>query len=223
MQNPLGGGILAAGMMASMIGAVAILLLAAGHVGNEWTGKTIKQVLTQEGRRWRVIVAKMLSLWLVGVGLLAGLWLALAILAPIFRAAYHLPVPSVSASAALRMSLKPTVRALLVIAVFVALGTLAAVITRNTLGSFFLGFAFIVGSMILAGFKAVAAFTLDYHVAGWMGFHGSEFGMPTYLWRDSFYPAKPPTHAVGLIGLAVTVAVFVGLALLRVERSDVKV
>jgi len=210
-------------MTASMLGAVAMLLLSAGHVGNEWPARTIKQVLAQEGRRWRIIVAKLASLWLLGVGLLAVLWLFLAILAPIFHSAYHLPGASVSASAALGMSMRPTGRALVVILAFAALGTLSAVITRNTLGSFFLGFAFVIGMMILAGFKRVAKFTLAYHVAGWMGFHGSVFGSPTYLWRDSFYPAGPPTHAVGLTGLAVTIAVFAGLALLRVERSDVKV
>jgi hypothetical protein len=110
-----------------------------------------------------------------------------------------------------------------VILVFAALGTLTALITRNTLGSFFLGFAFVVATLILSGFKRVAAFTLAYHVAGWMGFHGAAFGVPTYIWKDGFYPAKEPTHAAGLIGLALTIAVFVVLAWLRVERSDVKV
>jgi len=222
MQNPLGGGILAAGMMASMVGAVALLLLAAGHVGNEWSGKTIKQVLAQEGRRWRVLLAKLFSLWLLGIALLLVLWGALAILAPIFASAYHLPVPSVSGGSALSLSLRVAWRALLVLAAFATLGTLCAVVTRNTLGSFFLAFAFVIASQILAPYKWIGRFTLASHVAGWMGFHSSDLAL-NHLWRDDFYPLKFPTHTAGLIGLAVTIVVFVALALLRLERSDVKV
>jgi ABC-type transport system involved in multi-copper enzyme maturation permease subunit len=222
MQNPLGGGILAAGMMASMVGAVALLLLAAGHVGNEWSAKTIKQVLTQEGRRWRVLATKLVSLWLLGIGLLVVLWAALAALAPIFASSYHLPGSSVSSGSALTLSLRVAWRALLVLAAFVVLGTLCAVVTRNTLGSFFLAFAFVIASQILAAYKLVGRFTLAYHVAGWMGFHSSDVA-PNHLWRDDFYPLKFPTHTAGLIGLAVTIALFVILALFRLERSDVKV
>jgi hypothetical protein len=53
LQHPVGVGRLVAGLLASAPGAVAIFLLAAGHVGQEWSGHTIKTVLTQDGRRWR--------------------------------------------------------------------------------------------------------------------------------------------------------------------------
>src|SRR5204862_7274841 len=123
--------------------------LAAGHVGNEWGGKTIKQVFVQEGRRWRVLLARLVSLWLLGVVLLVVLWAALAMLAPVFASAYHLGVPGVSWSAALGLSLHVGWRSLLVLAAFAALGVLSAVVTRNTLGAFFLAFAFVISSQFL--------------------------------------------------------------------------
>ncbi len=224
IQHPLGGGILAGGMMASMVGATALLLLAGGHVGNEWSGRTIKQVLTQEGRRWRVLGAKVVSLWLAGVGLLVLVWLVLGAAGPALAAAYHVPASGASWTEVLRMSGGPMARSLLAMAAFATLGTLAAAITRNTLGAFFLGFAFVVASLILAGFRAVARYTLAYWVAGWMGFHGGAISVgPTYMWRDSFFPLADPSRMAGLVGLVAAIAVAAGVAVLRVHRSDVTV
>ena len=234
MQNPLGVGFLAAGMMASLVGAVAMLLLAGGHVGNEWSGRTIKQIFVQEGRRWRVLLAKFLSLWVVGVLLVIVLWAALAALAPVFAASYHLGVPRVSTGIALGISLRVASRSLLVLAAFAALGTLSAAVTRNTLGAFFLGFAFVIASQFLAGYRAIGRWTLAQHVAGWMGFHPSDIVL-NHFWRDDFSQVERgsgfflrvtphfPSHVVGLIGLLVTIGVCLGLAWLRIERSDVKV
>jgi ABC-type transport system involved in multi-copper enzyme maturation permease subunit len=234
LQNPLGEGYLAAGMMASLIGAVAVLLLAGGHVGNEWSGRTIKQVFVQEGRRWRVLLAKFVSLWTIGVLLLMVLWAALAALAPVFASRYHLGVPGVSAGTALGISLHVVWRSLLVLAAFAAIGTLSATVTRNTLGAFFLGFAFVIASQFLAGYKVIGRWTLAQHVAGWMGFHPSDIVL-SHFWRDDFASIESgsgiflrvnprfPSHLVGLVGLLLTIVVCMGLAWLRIERSDVKV
>ena len=234
LQEPLGAGYLAAGMMASLVGAVAMLLLAAGHVGNEWSGRTIKQVFVQEGRRWRVLLAKFLSLWMIGMLLLIVLWAALAALAPVFASSYHLGVPGVSAGSALAISLHVAWRSLLVLAAFAALGTLSAAVTRNTLGAFFLGFAFVIASQFMAGYKVIGRWTLAQHVAGWMGFHPSDIVL-NHLWRDDFSQIgdgsgffikinpRYPSHVLGLVGLLVTIGLCLALAWLRVERSDVKV
>lgn len=64
--NPLAAGAEAAGLMASLPGALALALLAGAHIGGEWSGRTMKNLLTQEGRRWRVLAAKLVSLWLAG-------------------------------------------------------------------------------------------------------------------------------------------------------------
>lgn len=234
MQNPLGQGYLAAGMMASLVGVVAILLLAGGHVGNEWSGRTIKQVFVQEGRRWRVLLAKFVSLWVMAVLLLVVVWAALAALAPVFATSYPLGVSGVSSSSALSLSLHVVWRSLFVLAAFAALGTLSAVITRNTLGAFFLGFAFVIATQFLAGFRLIGRWTLTQHVTGWMGFHSSDI-VVNHFWRDDFSSTERgsgfflhvvphyPSHLVGLVGLLGTIGVCLGLAWLRIERSDVKV
>jgi ABC-type transport system involved in multi-copper enzyme maturation permease subunit len=220
--SPLGTGRLAAGMMASLMGAVVLLLLAGGHVGQEWSGRTLKQILVQEGRRWRILAAKLVSLWLAGMALIAVAWIALAALVPILNAAYPLHVP-IDAGSALAGSLGDLARASLVVLIFAALGLLTAAITRNTLGAFFLAFAFIVATMILAGFPRVARFTLTYWVAGWMRFGQRLGAVQTHIWRDDFYPLRFPHASVGLVGLLVFGALCVVLAWLRFERSDVKV
>jgi hypothetical protein len=66
---PAAAGAEAAGLIASLPGALAMALLAGAHVGGEWSGRTMKSLLTQHGRRWQVLVAKLVSLWLAGIGL----------------------------------------------------------------------------------------------------------------------------------------------------------
>ena len=109
--------------MASLPGALLILLLAAGHVANEWNGRTMKTVLTQEGRRWRVLAAKAASLWLAAMAIVAVDWIALALLSPILKAAYPLGHPGLSWSAAWWAVAADATRAPLVIAVFATLGS----------------------------------------------------------------------------------------------------
>src|SRR5262249_3686415 len=50
--NPLAAGAEAAGLMASLPGALALALLAGAHIGGAWSGRTMKNVLTQQGHRW---------------------------------------------------------------------------------------------------------------------------------------------------------------------------
>jgi ABC-type transport system involved in multi-copper enzyme maturation permease subunit len=220
--GPIGSGAMAGGLLASLFGAVAILLLAAGHVGNEWSGRTIKQVFTQEGRRWRVLAAKIVSLWLMAVGLLVVAWIGLAVVGQLALASSNLPGPNPTTSASLRMTGPVVGRALLVFLVFTVLGVVAASITRNTLGSFFLGFAVVIGSLILTASKATARYNLGYWVAGWMGFHNDGL-LTNNLWTTNFYPLRFPKHSVGLMGLLIFSAACVAIALVRITRSDVKV
>lgn len=224
MQHPLAIGALVVGMLASVPGALALLLLAAAHVGNEWSGHTIKQVLTQEGRRWRVLAAKLASLWLVAVGLLLVTWAALALLSFAFRT-YRVGGSAMSTEAAWKLAEPPVGRSLLVLAAFVVVGVLASLVTRNTLGGLFLGLAFVVGSLVLGNYAVMTRGTLSYWVAGWMGFRVDETGSQPalYLWTGSFPQKVPyPSHQAGLYGLAGLLVVGVTLALLRMARSDIK-
>jgi ABC-type transport system involved in multi-copper enzyme maturation permease subunit len=223
VQHPLAIGALAAGMLASVPGALVLLLLSAAHVGNEWSGHTIKQVLTQEGRRWRVLAAKLASLWLVAAGLLPLTWAALALLTFAFRS-YKVGGSAMSAQAAWKLAGPLAGRSLLVLAAFVVVGVLASLVTRNTLGGLFLGVAFVIGSLVVGNYAFMTRGTLSYWVAGWMGFRVD--ALPSdpvpYLWVGSFPEKVPyPSHQAGLYGLAGLLVVGVTLALLRMARSDV--
>ena len=125
--NPLAAGAEAAGLMASLPGALALALLAGAHIGGEWSGRTMKNLLTQQGHRWRVLAAKLVSLWLAGVGLIAVCWLALAAAGPVLAHIDHLPAAHESAAHALSLAGSQAARALLVLAAFAAIGLLAAV------------------------------------------------------------------------------------------------
>src|SRR5215475_13022838 len=133
--NPLAAGAEAAGLMASLPGALALALLAGAHVGGEWSGHTMKNLLTQQGQRWRVLAAKLVSLWLAGVGLIAVCWLALAAAGPVLVRIDHLPAAHESAASALGLAGSQAARAMLVLAAFAAIGLLAAVATRGTIGT----------------------------------------------------------------------------------------
>jgi ABC-type transport system involved in multi-copper enzyme maturation permease subunit len=241
LYHPVGVGRLAAGLLASFPGAVAIFLLAAGHVGQEWSGHTIKTVLTQDGRRWRLLAAKLASLWLLGVALLAFVWAGLAAFTPVLSAFHELPLPAPSLVQAWDLAGEQAARAVLVLAAFATVGTLAAVVTRNTLGAFFLAFAFLVVSFILFNFASLTRGTITYWVSGWMEFRPQTYALvPWHLWPDmppsqgevaatpegtfgSEQPMPFPSHLAGLYGLAGAILASSLLALLRLWRSDVKV
>jgi hypothetical protein len=91
--TPAAAGAEAAGLLASLPGTLAMALLAGAHVGGEWSGRTMKSLLTQHGRRWQVLAAKLVSLWLAGAGLMAVCWAALAIAGPALSRLNHLPNP----------------------------------------------------------------------------------------------------------------------------------
>ena len=96
-----------------------------------------------------MLAAKIVSLWLMSVGLLVVAWIGLAVVGQLALASSNLPGPNPTTSASLRMTGPVVGRALLVFLVFTVLGVVAASITRNTLGSFFLGFAVVIGSSLL--------------------------------------------------------------------------
>jgi ABC-type transport system involved in multi-copper enzyme maturation permease subunit len=221
LQHPIGIGALAAGMSASLPGALAVLLLAAGHVAQEWSGRTIKAVLTQEGRRWRVLAAKLVSLWLAAVGIMLVVWIALAVASFAF-ARYPIAGPRLSVAAGWRTAGPQLSRALLVLAVFVALGVVASVLTRNTLGAFSTAFGFLIGSMIVANFQPVTRGTLTYWVTGWMGYQVADTASFS-VWPASVpYGVVPPSHQAGLYGLVGFLVLAVGLAYVQFTHSDVK-
>lgn len=223
LQHPVGVGRLAAGQLASLLGAAIIVLVAATHVGGEWGGRTIKAVLTHEVRRWRVLLAKGASLWLLGVGLLLISWACLALLSPLFRSWFPLPVQGLSIAEAWGAALPQVARALLVVAVFSDLGTAAAMVTRNPVGGVFLGWALLAASLFGSKLALFAQVTPVYAVAGWMGFRNRGV-LSDHLWVDTYPGGVPlPSHAGGLIGLLVVAGICCAVAYVAISKRDVTV
>ena len=183
--------------MASLPGALALALLAGAHVGGEWSGRTMKNLLTQHGRRWRVLAAKLVSLWLAGVGLIAACW-AGAGRGRAGRSASldHLPAPHESLHHALSLAGSQVARALLVLAVFAAIGLLAAVLTRDTIGTM----AATAGAIVAMLVAAVAARHRPVDArrpgcrAGWASRPGSASitSLPTNFWSRFISATAPP-------------------------------
>lgn len=220
-QQPLGVGRFPAGLVASLVGAGAVLLLAAGHVGGEWSGRTIKSILIQDGRRGRLLAAKVVSLWLVGAALIAVTWAALAALSPYLAHKYGNSTVKLPVGEAALTALSQTARALLVLAVFSVLGVAAAVLTRNMLGTFALSFGMVLLSQALFDIPAFTRWTPAYWVTGWMRFQAGN--LPgDYLWRVQLPPGVPtPTAWFGLVGLLFFLALSAAVAWLTFSRSDV--
>jgi ABC-type transport system involved in multi-copper enzyme maturation permease subunit len=221
MEHPLGSGKLAIGVMASLPGAILILLLAAGHVGNEWNGRTITAVLTQEGHRSRLLAAKAVTLWVAALGIVLVDWAALAGFSLVLKAAYHLPGGSIPWPAAWSAVAHDAARAPLVLAVFVIIGVAAAVLVRNTLGGFLLAGGAVIASMVAAGFSGISRLTLAYWVSGWMQFQPRAY-VVYHFWSDR-YPSgvSPPGQLRGLLGLAAVIVVGATLAVTTLKRVDI--
>jgi ABC-type transport system involved in multi-copper enzyme maturation permease subunit len=224
VEQPLAAGKLAVGFMASLPGALLILLLAAGHVANEWNGRTMKTVLTQEGRRWRVLAAKAASLWLGAMAMVAVDWIALALLSPILKAAYPLAHGGLSWSAAFSAVAADAARAPLVIAAFATLGVAAAVVVRNTIGAFAVASGVLVASITAAGnLAAVAPWTLAWWVSGWMRFRSHGYVI-YHFWVDAFPGhTNHPGYVAGLIGVAGAMVGLAAVAVAVFRRVDIRV
>ena len=223
--NPVGAGAEAAGLMASLPGALVLALLAGGHVGGEWSGRTLKNVLTQCGHRWRVLAAKLVSLWLAGVGVTAVCWAALAVAGPILTRAYHLPDPRESVGEAVTWAGSQAGRSLLVLAAFAAIGLLAAVLTRGTIGTMAASAGSVIAMLAAAAVPGIGRWTPATWVQGWMGFAAGQrsiTALPDNYWSRFVSPgSSPPTHLLGLTGLAATLVVCLAAAVLLFRRTDV--
>jgi len=222
VEQPLAAGKVALGFMASLGGGLLILLLAAGHMGGEWDSQTIKTLLCQDGRRWRVLTAKVVSLWITAAAILILDWVVLAAASPILKGAYPLPGPGLSWSSAWSTVAADTARAPLIIAIFAILGVAAAVIIRNSLGALALAAGFIVASLAVAGnFPAIASWTFAYWVSGWMQFHSHGYVI-YHFWVDGFPTGvHAPGALTGCIGLLATGVVVSAGALAVFRHADI--
>lgn len=222
--GPLAAGAEAAGLMASLPGALALALLAGAHIGGEWSGRTLKNVLTQHGRRWQVLAAKLASLWLAGIALVAVCWAALAVAGPVLVRLDHLPAAHQTAAHALGLAASQAARALLVLAVFAAIGLLAAVLTRGTIGTTAAAAGAVICMLVLATLPAVARWTPATWVQAWMGFPAGQASvttLPTNFWSRFISATGQPGHLAGLLGLAGLLAACGLASVIVFGRSDI--
>jgi hypothetical protein len=222
--NPLAAGAEAAGLMASLPGALALALLAGAHIGGEWSGRTMKNLLAQQGRRWRVLAAKLVSLWLAGIGLIAVCWVALAAAGPVLVRVDHLPAPHESAAHALSLAGSQAARALLVLAAFAGIGLLAAVATRGTIGTTAATAGAVIAMLIAASLPALGRWTPATWVQAWMGFpagQASITSLPTNFWSRFISAGGAPGHVAGLVGVAGLLAVCLAAAAALFRGQDI--
>jgi hypothetical protein len=186
--------------MASLPGALALALLAGGHLGSEYSGRTLKNLLTQHGRRWQVLAAKLVSLWLAAVALVAVCWAALAVAGPILTHANHPPDPHQSLVEAAKWAGSQAARSLLVLAAFAVIGVLAAVFTRNTIGTMATTAAAFVAMLVLASLQSLGRWTPATWVQGWMGFPTGERAfadLPNNVWSRFVNASHAPPSLPG--------------------------
>ena len=223
-----GAGAESAGLMASLPGALVVSLLAGGHVGGEWSGHTIKSLLTQCGRRRRVLAAKAVSLWIASIAVMAADWAVLAGVGPLVARLSHLPRPQTPAARLLAHSGGQFGRALLVLALFAAIGVLASVLTRSAIGALGSCAAVVVGLLAVASLPGLGRWTPATWVQDWMGFGAGQKSittLPDNFWSRFFSSSGiAPSHAV--IGLEATAlgtvtALCVWGAMVLFQRSDV--
>lgn len=223
--NPVAAGAEAAGLMASLPGALIIALLAGGHIGGEWSRRTIKNRLTQNGHRWQFLAAKLASLWLAALFVLATCWAALAISGPLIVRLNHLPAAHVSFATAASQAGSPVARALLVLVVFASIGLLAATLTRGSIGAMSVTAGAVLAMIALTRIPGVANWTPAVWVQGWMGFPAGEASitsLPTNFWsRFVTATGAAPGQLVGLLGLVSVLAACLLASAVLFRRTDV--
>jgi hypothetical protein len=221
--SPAQAGAESAGLMASLPGALALALLAGGHGGGEWSGRTVKNLLTQCGHRWRLTAAMLGSLWLAGVGLMTVCWAALAITGPVLARLNNLPAPDATAGHEVSLALSQCGRALLVLAVFAAIGVLASVLTRGTIGTTATAAGAVVAMLVLASLPGVAGWSPATWVQGWMGFpagQASITALPTNFWSRFIGSGGAPglwSGLAGLLGLLMATMLLAGRVFRRAD------
>lgn len=204
-------GHVAAGMLASLPGLLLIALIAGGHWGGEWGSHTIRALLTREGRRTRVLVAKWITVWAVGVATLAACWVALAASGPVITSAAGLPAPGVSLWSGLGSSLSCAGRAVVVMGLFAALGIAAGAIARGQLATTALSAGSMLVALIIAGVDGIGGWSPASFVQDWMDFSTGGY-LPTNFWSRFVGSGSHPGQLAGLAGILATYVVAAGVA-----------
>lgn len=221
-QNPVGVGTMAGGVMASMLGFMLVMILAAGHVGGEWAERTLRTMLIRQPKRWRILAVKSLSLWLTSVAILATVWAVLAVASAYYH--WEKPLDPVGiAGLSATNGLIILGRCLVVLAVYSLVGTALATLGRGVIGTLIGGVAVGAGSL-MAGYDFATASQHEFvfWVTGFMGSLDPRMIGTDEFWLTTFkaYSAVPTLDG-GLLGLAVLAALAAGIAIARFCGTEV--
>jgi ABC-type transport system involved in multi-copper enzyme maturation permease subunit len=220
LERPGAVGQVAAGMLASLPGLLLIALVSGGHWGGEWSSRTIRTLLTREGRRGRVLLAKWLAVWAVGVATLIAAWAVLAVLAPLIAAWSGLPAAGTSLGHGLGLSVSSAGHAILVLGLFSVIGIAAGTIARGQLATTAIAAGFMLVALVLANAGGIGAWSPASFVQSWMGF-GADMRsyLPTNFWSRFVSGGASLTQLAGLAGIAVTVVAVASVARWRIGKD----
>jgi ABC-type transport system involved in multi-copper enzyme maturation permease subunit len=210
-----------AGMLASVPGLLLIALVAGGHWGGEWGSGTIRQLLSRQGRRTRVLAAKWLTIWTAGVVAMVCCWLVLAVAAPLIAAAAGLPAAHVSLWAGLGSSASAAGRAVIVLGLFAAVGVAAGAIARGQLATTAITAGSMLLALLVADIASIGRLSPASFVQAWMSFDTAGY-LPTNFWSRFVSGGPQLGELAGLLGIVLTGAVAAVIARWRIA-SDVAV
>ena len=215
-QHPLGAVGFAATLSASLLGGLLVLMLAGAHVGGEWSGRTIKEMFLHDGRKWRFLAVKILSVWIGAAIMLAAAALALAVFGALTQDLVRLP-GSVTWSDAWHVAAPLVGRALVVLLFFAILGTCTGVLLRSTLGSFFVALFLLFASVIAAmAWRSQARFMPGRWLGTWMGFRFPEM-VVDHFWVSG---SQHATAAHALAKMTLLALALLAVTLVSLSRRD---
>ena len=199
-------GHVAAGMLASLPGLALIALVAGGHWGGEWGQRTIRQLLSRQGRRGLVLAAKWLTIWAAGIATMLICWVVLALAGPLIAAVVGLPAAHTGLWAGLGSSAAAAGRAALVLGLFAAVATAAGTIARGQLATTAITAGVFLLALLLAGIAGVGHFSPASFIQAWMSFPANGY-LPTNFWSRFADSGPQAGQLAGLMGMTVTAAV----------------
>jgi len=214
-------GHVAAGMLASLPGLVLIALVAGGHWGGEWGQRTIRQLLSRQGRRGLVLAAKWLTIWAAGVATMLICWVVLAVAGPLIVAGVGLPTAHAGLWAGLGSSVAAAGRAALVLGLFAAVATAAGTIARGQLATTAITAGVFLLALLLAGITSIGRLSPASFIQAWMSFAATGY-LPTNFWSRFAGSGQHVGQLAGLMGMAITATV-AGLAARWRFAADVTV
>jgi ABC-type transport system involved in multi-copper enzyme maturation permease subunit len=199
-------GHVAAGMLASLPGLMLIALVAGGHWGGEWGQRTIRQLLSRQGRRGLVLAAKWLTIWVAGLATMLICWVVLALAGPLIASVIGLPAGHAGLWSGLGSSAAAAGRAALVLGLFAAVATAAGTIARGQLATTAITAGVFLLALLLAGIASVGRLSPASLIQAWMSFPVNGY-LPTNFWSRFAGSGQHVGQLAGLIGMTITAAV----------------